>query len=114
MDRTADATAGGRRLKFRAMVGRSKPGVLAAQIETRRTGQPQLLRVVVDVQCGGAEREIVETHPKDLGRRPLDSVDNGRGTMVHGRLLSLHVQTLIRVPSRSVGASGKNPQQDLA
>jgi hypothetical protein len=62
-----------------------KPGVLAAEIESCRTGEPELLGVIVDVQRGGAEDQVVEAYPKDLGSRPLDSIDDGLGTMVNRR-----------------------------
>ena len=65
--------------------GRRKPGVLAAEIESCRTGEPELLGVIVDVQRGGAEDQVVETHPKDLGSRPLDRIDDRLGMMVNGR-----------------------------
>ena len=65
--------------------GHRKSGVLAAEIESCRTGEPELLGVIVDVQRGGAEGQVVETHRKDLGSRPLDRIDDRLGTIVNGR-----------------------------
>jgi hypothetical protein len=62
--------------------------VLAAEIESCRTGEPELLGVIVDVQRGGAEDQVVEAYPKDLGSRPLDSIDDGLGTMVNRRCIT--------------------------
>ncbi len=59
--------------------------MLAAEIESCRAGEPELLRVIVDVQRGGPEDQVVETNPKNLGRRSLDRIDNRLAMMVNGR-----------------------------
>jgi hypothetical protein len=78
---------------------RRKPGVLAAEIESCRTGEPELLGVIVDVQRGGTEDQVVETHPKDLGSRPLDRIDDRLGMMVNGR------RSFITHPGRFVASN---------